>query len=61
VDLIEYINPLAKRSYGGHGWRLSSRMGGALRQLADRIEAWRGDTRPERRDKDEMLAQLLRP
>jgi len=59
VGLIEYVSPLAKPSYGGHGWRLSSRMSAALRVLADKIDTWRGDTRPERREKDERLISLL--
>ena len=28
--------------------------------LADKIEGWQKDDRPERREKDDMLAQLLR-
>ena len=59
VGLIEYVSPLAKRSHGGHGWKLSSRMCAALRQLADKIDAWRGDARPERREKDERLVGVL--
>jgi DNA-binding HxlR family transcriptional regulator len=60
VGLIECVSPLNKRSNGRHGWRLSSRMGAALRQLADKIEAWREDKRPERREKDERLVGILR-
>ena len=61
VGLIEFVSPLSKRSNGQPGWRLSSRMSGALRLLADKIEAWRNDDRPERREKDERLVELIRP
>ncbi|MGB2985324.1 MAG: hypothetical protein WBE26_05525 [Phycisphaerae bacterium] len=40
---------------------MSSRISSALRELADKLEAWRSDYRPDRREKDEQLAQLLRP
>ncbi len=60
VGLVEYVSPLSKRSNGQPGWRLSSRMSGALRLLADKIEAWRNDDRPERREKDERLIELIR-
>jgi len=59
VGLIEYVGPLSKRSNGQPGWRLSSRMSGALRLLADKIDAWRTDDRPERREKDERLVEVL--
>jgi len=59
VGLIEYVSPLAKRSHGGHGWKLSRRMCAALRQLADKIDSWRSDMRPERREKDERLVGVL--
>ena len=60
VGLIEYVSPLSKRSNGQPGWRLSSRMSGALRFLASKIDAWRNDDRPERREKDERMAGILR-
>ena len=60
VGLIEYVSPLSKRANGEPGWRLSGRMGGALRLLADKIEAWRDDKRPERAEKDERLVGMLR-
>ena len=60
LGLIEYASPLNSRHGGQQGWRLSSRMGTALRQLADRIDVWRRDMRPERREKDERLVCVLR-
>jgi len=59
VGLIEHVSPLSKRSNGEPGWRLSGRMSAALRLLADKIEAWREDKRPERREKDERLMGML--
>jgi hypothetical protein len=48
--------------YGGQqGWKLSSRMGTALCQLAEKIDDWRKDTRPERMEKDEVLTGVLAP
>jgi hypothetical protein len=60
VGLIECVSPLNKRSNGQHGWKLSRRMGAALRQLADKIDEWQSDTRSERRAKDERLVGMLR-
>ncbi len=59
VGIIEHVSSL-NACYGGqHGWKLSSRMSTALRQLADRIDDWRRDTRPERAEKDERLVGVL--
>ena len=60
IGLIDHIGPLSKRAHGQPGWRLSGRMSAALRLLADKIEAWREDGRPERREKDERLVGMLR-
>lgn len=59
LGLIEHISWMNSRYGGQEGWKLSSRMGTALRQLADRIDAWRKDQRPERKEKDEMLVGVL--
>jgi len=53
LGLIEHVSFLNARYGGQHGWKLSSRMSTALRQMADRIDGWRRDTRPERTEKDE--------
>ncbi len=60
LGLIEHVTWMNSRYGGRTGWRLSSRMSGALRQLADRIDRWRGDMRAERKRKDEQLVELLR-
>jgi DNA-binding HxlR family transcriptional regulator len=60
LGLIEYASALSSRYGGKQGWRLSSRMSTAVRQLADGVDRWRGDMRPERMGKDERLTGLLR-
>ena len=60
LGLIEHASWMNSRYCGQTGWKLSGRMGTALRQLADRIDEWRKDTRPERLEKDERLMGLLR-
>ena len=60
LGLIERISWMNSRYGGQEGWKLSSRMGTSLRQLADRIDHWRKDRRPERKLKDEQLVELLR-
>ncbi len=60
LGLIEHIGWMSSRHGGQAGWKLSSRMSSSLRQLADKIDAWRNDVRPERREKDEQLVELLK-
>jgi len=60
VGLIECVSSLSKRANGRPGWRLSGRMSAALRLLADKINEWKSDTRPERAEKDERLVGMLR-
>lgn len=60
LGLIEHVTWMNTRHGGREGWRLSSRTSTALRQLADKIDQWRGDTRPERLLKDEQLVELLK-
>jgi hypothetical protein len=50
LGLIEYASPLNARYGGQPGWKLSSRMSTALRRLAEKIDEWRRDMRPERRE-----------
>ena len=61
LGLIEHVSWMNSRYGGQQGWKLSGRMSTALRQLADRIDEWRNDDRPERADKDTMLVDCLRP
>jgi len=41
------------------GWRLSDRMSKSLRRLADKLNLWRSDRRPIRRQKDSLLLDFL--
>ena len=60
LGLIERISWMNSRYDGREGWRLSSRMSTALRNLADKIDSWRKDACPERKQKDEQLIELLK-
>ena len=59
LGLIEHVTWMNRNYHGRQGWKLSSRMGTALRQFADHINTWRKDDRPERKAKDEMLVGVL--
>ena len=59
LGLIEHVTWMNSRYGGQQGWRSSSRTSSALRALADKIEGWQKDDRPERREKDERLVGLL--
>ena len=59
LGLIEHITWMNNRYHGRQGWKLSSRMGTALRHLADKIDQWRHDTRPEKCHKEQALIDLL--
>ena len=60
LGLIEHITWMNSRYGGQQGWKLSSRMSTALRQLAEKIDRWKKDGRPEQKQKDEMLVGLLK-
>ena len=59
LGLIEHASWMNSRYGGQQGWKLSSRMSTGLRQLADKIESWRKDDRPEKTKKEEQLVELL--
>lgn len=59
LGLIERVSWMNSRHGGQVGWKLSSRMGSAMRQLAEWIDRWKKDDRAGRREKDEMLVGLL--
>ena len=60
LGLIEHVTWMNTRHGGREGWKLSSRMSTALRQLAEKIDRWRNDRRPEHILKDEQLVELLK-
>ena len=59
LGLIEHASGLAARHGGEEGWTLSGRMSTALRHLADQIDQWRYEDRPDKREKELILAGLL--
>jgi hypothetical protein len=59
LGLIEHVSWINTRYGGRDGWRLSSRMSGALRQWAEKIDRWRNNKRPDRASKDSQLVGLL--
>ena len=59
LGLIERISWMNSRYGGQEGWRLSGRISTALRGLADKIDSWRKNDCPERKQKDELLVGLL--
>ena len=59
LGLTEHVSWMNSRYGGQQGWKLSSRMSTGLRQLADKIESWRKDDRPEKTKKEEQLVELL--
>lgn len=61
LGLIEHVSGLNTRYLGQHGWRLSGRMSTGLRQLADRIDAWRHEYRRDAIAKEEVLVTVIRP
>lgn len=61
LGLIERVSWMNTRYGGREGWKLSGRMSSALRQLAERIDAWRSNEQPQHQRKEELLCELLRP
>lgn len=60
LGLIEHVTWMNTQYGGQQGWKVSSRMISALRQLAGYIETWRKDRRSDRAVKDSQLADLLK-
>jgi len=58
LGLIEHVSYLNSRYGGQHGWKLSSRFEGALKQLAGRCSMYRDKT-ANSQEKESMLLQLL--
>ena len=61
LGLIEHVSWMNRRYDGRQGWKLSGKMSTALRHLAERIDQWRSDTRPANLEKEDVLAEFLRP
>ena len=58
LGLIEHVSYLNSRYGGQQGWKLSSRIGAALRQLINRCRSF-GDTADSSKEKDRILLQLF--
>ena len=61
LGLIEHVTWMNSRYGGRTGWVLSGRMATALRQLAERLDGWQSDSRPDADAKEAALVGLLRP
>jgi len=60
LGLIEHVSWMNRRYDGRQGWKISGKMSTALRHLAERIDQWRSDTRPENLEKENVLSEFLR-
>jgi hypothetical protein len=58
LGLIEHVSYLNSRYGGQHGWRLSTRFEGALKQLAEKNARFR-NTGTSSKEKDLMLVELM--
>jgi hypothetical protein len=58
LGLIEHVSYLNSRYGGQHGWKMSSRFGTALKQLADKCLILR-EKSTSSQEKDKMLLQLV--
>ena len=58
LGLIEHVSYLNSRYGGQNGWKLSSRFGTALKQLADKCLILR-EKSTSSKEKDKMLLQLV--
>ena len=61
LGLIEHVSWMNRRYDGRQGWKLSGRMSTSLRCFADKIDSWRNDNSPDRKEKEDVLAEFLRP
>ena len=59
LGLIEHVSWMNRRYDGRQGWKLSGRMSTSLRCFADKIDSWRNDNSPDRKEKDNVLIAVL--
>jgi DNA-binding transcriptional regulator YhcF (GntR family) len=59
LGLIERISPFNTRYGGQVGWRLSRRLTGSLRRLADFVEQWQAMSGPRETEKEQALVRVL--
>ena len=58
LGVIEHVSYLNSRYGGQHGWKLSTRFEGALKQLAQKAGCFR-DRKTSSKEKDLMLVDLM--
>ena len=58
LGLIEHVSYLNSRYGGQHGWKLSNRFEGALKQLAEKAGYFRG-RKVSSKEKDRMLVEFM--
>jgi len=58
LGLIEHVSYLNSRYGGEHGWKLSTRFAGALKQLAEKCAGFK-ERSTSSKEKDMMLVQLM--
>ena len=61
LGLVEHVSSLNARYGGQSGWKLSTRFASALRQLADRVEHWAETKGTGRREKEEIMMEVMKP
>ena len=59
LGLIEHVSWMNSRYGGQTGWKLSGRFCSALQLLAEKVEAWKVDTGPGRKERDEALVGVM--
>ena len=60
LGLIEHVGRFNSRHGGEEGWKLSGRFSSGLRLLADKMEGWRAAATPSKRERETVLAGLLK-
>jgi len=59
MGLIEHVTWMNSRHGGQNGWKLSGRFSSALRRLAEVVDSWRTDKKPDHRKKEESLVGVI--
>ena len=59
LGVIEHVSYLNSRYGGQSGWKLSTRFGSSLRQLAEYTELWAKQKEPKAQEKEQMLINLI--
>ena len=60
LGLIEHVGRFNTRHSGQEGWKLSGRFSSGLRLLAEKMDGWRVETAPRKKERETVLADLLK-